>query len=368
MSNVKQTGVSQYDTNMRLDSVKDNGLVWHSPLDEPFHVAGLAWFHQERIYRRLPMHTDIAIPEAVNYLADQPAGGQIRFQTDSTKIAIRVKLKESADMQHMPASGQCGVDCYIGPPGNMEFCSVTRFARDSISYESTFVENLDRSMRNIVLNLPLYQGVKEILIGLDEQAAVIAPPAYQSNKKVVVYGTSVTQGGCASRPGMMYTNILSRRIPFEFINLGFSGNGMGEAEVSEMIAQIEDPALLVLDYEGNCVSTELFRKTLPAFIQIYRETHPNVPILIPSRIRYARENLTPHLNKWRLERKAFEQELVQELRSKGDHHIFFFDGSELLGGDDFHECTVDGTHPTDLGFLRMANGLEEVYRTILNNV
>lgn len=346
-------------------SQKSEGLTWYSPLEEPFHVAGLAWFEQEKKYRRLPTHTTNKIPEAVDELANQPAGGQIRFQTDSIALAVRVKLSAPADMQHMPATGQCGIDCYIGPPGKQEFCSVTRFDRDCVEYEAILFQGWKRELRNVVLNLPLYQGVEEVLIGLDADAIVAQPPAYISDKKVLIYGTSVTQGGCASRPGMVYSNILSRRIPFEFLNLGFSGNGKGEREVAELLAQIEKPALLVIDYEGNCVSTELFRQTLPEFIRAYREVHPYVPILIPSRIRYSRENMTSHLLEWREERKAFEQELVRELRAKGDQLIFFHDGSAMLGESDFHECTVDGTHPTDLGFLRMADGLEPVYKALL---
>jgi lysophospholipase L1-like esterase len=220
-------------------------------------------------------------------------------------------------------------------------------------------------MRNIVLNLPLYQGVEEISVGLDEHAAVLAPPGYVSGKKVVVYGTSITQGGCASRPGMAYTNILSRRIPLEFINLGFSGSGKGEPEVAEIVSQINDPACLVVDYEGNCVSTELFRETLPEFIRIYRAAHPLTPILVVSRIRYAREDVTPHLYEMRMERKRFEQALVNELREKGDLNLYFFDGSHSLGGEDYYECTVDGSHPNDLGFLRMADALEPVLKTLL---
>ena len=121
----------------------------------------------------------------------------------------------------------------------------------------------------------------------------------------------------------------------------------------------------MVDYEGNCVSTELFKKTLPEFIRIYRGVHPTIPIMISSRIPYGRERITPHLYEMRMERKEFEQALVNELRAKGDRNIYFFDGSNSLGGDDFFECSVDGSHPTDLGFLRMANALEPVLKTLI---
>ena len=358
-------GAAKYDENMRANERLENGVRWYSPLEEPFRVAGLAWFAEERKYRRLPTLPKGSIPEAVDYLADHPAGGQVRFRTDSGSVSVKVKLKGKADMVHMPATGQCGVDCYMGDFGDVKYVNTTKYDLALTEYELALYQNWPVSMRTITLYLPLYQGVEELWIGLDEQASVLPPPDYVSNKKVVVYGTSITQGGCASRPGMAYTNILSRNIPLEFINLGFSGSGKGEPEVAEVVSQIQDPACLVLDYEANCVSTELFRKTLPEFIRIYRSAHPVTPILVVSRIPYAHDLHDPVYIEAREERKAFQQALVKELRAKGDRHIFFFDGSTLLGGKDFFECTVDGVHPTDLGFLRMARGLEPTLKTLL---
>lgn len=357
-----------YDSNMRPNEKPDAAIHWYSPLEQPFQVSGLAWFKQERKYRRMPTLPTRAIPEAVDHLANHTAGGQIRFQSNSSSLSVRVKLKAKANMTHMPPTGQCGIDCYVGSPDTiapLQYGNTTKYDVTLTEYECTLYTDWSSTMRNIVLNLPLYQGVEEIWVGLDGDATVTAPPSYASEKKVIFYGTSITQGGCASRPGMAHTNILSRKIPLEFINLGFSGNGKGEPEVAEIISQINDPACLVIDYEGNCVSTELFRKTLPEFIKIYREAHPITPILIASRIRYAREELTPHLYEMRMERKHFEQSLVNELREQGDLNIYFFDGSGSLGGEDFFECTVDGSHPTDLGFLRMADSLEPVLKTLL---
>jgi len=359
--------IEKYDSKMAPNKKFDGAIQWHSPLEKPFQVCGLAWFEQERKYRRLPTIPSKPIPPAVDHMADHTAGGQIRFQSDSSSLSVRVKLKDKADMNHMPATGQCGIDCYIGEPDQLlplQYVNTTKYDHTLPEYECALFKNWEPKMRNIILNLPLYQGVQEIWIGLDEEAVVISPPDYVSNKKVIVYGTSITQGGCASRPGMVYTNILSRRIPLEFINLGFSGNGKGEPEVAEIISEINDPACLMVDYEGNCVSTELFRKTLPEFIRIYREVHPTTPILVISRIRYAREDINPRLYEMRTERKEFEQALVNELREQGDLNIYFFDGSKSLG-EDYFECTVDGSHPTDLGFLRMANAFEPVLKTLL---
>jgi len=267
-------------------------------------------------------------------------------------------------MDHMPATGQCGFDAYVGPVGAMRFAGVTRFKPALDSYECVLFPPSAPLQRSFTLNFPLYQGVNDVEVGLDETAQILPPLPWESPRRVVIYGTSITQGGCASRPGMCYTNILSRRINREFINLGFSGSGRGEPEVAETIAQIERPALFVLDYEANCVSLERLRETLPQFIRILRAAHPHTPILVLSRVRYAREHHDAAALAARRERLAFQRSLVARLRRQGDRRIFFKDGSPLLGPD-FDECAVDGVHPTDLGFLRMANGLEAVFRKLL---
>jgi lysophospholipase L1-like esterase len=185
---------------------------------------------------------------------------------------------------------------------------------------------------------------------------------------VIVYGTSITQGGCASRPGMAYTNILSRRLQREVINLGFSGNGRGEPELAHLLAEIPRPGLFLLDYEANTPSTEDFRRTLPAFIGILRAAHPTVPILLVSQIRFAPEAAFPARGATRLERRAFQQELVADLQRAGDNHITFLDGETLLPAATWDECTVDGVHPTDLGFLAMANALAPAAQHCLTQV
>ncbi len=369
MGNKSKKTMDKLDPHMRPLDKPDKELKWLSPFDEPFRISGFAWFDMERKFRRLPVLPEGAIPHAVDHMANHTTGGQIRFQTDSTSITVRVKLRGPADMDHMPATGQCGFDCYVDERDTInpkKYVSTTRFNHFHTEYEASFFKNWQKEMSSYCLNMPLYQGVDELWIGLDADAEVIAAPDYISDKKIVIYGTSITQGGCASRPGMLYSNILSRRIPMEFINLGISGNGKGEPEVAEIIAQIENPGLLVLDYEGNCVDTPTFRKTLPEFIRILREAHPEVPLLIPSRIRYGREDITPHLRVMREERKQFEIEVVEQLRAQGDQNIFFFDGSNAIGDDkDYFECMVDGSHPTDLGFIRMADAMENVYKALV---
>lgn len=354
------------DPNMKLAQSGQSGLNWLSPKQPPFRLSGFPWFHQDGVYRRMPVQPKYELPPAVNQLANSTAGGQIAFATDSPRLAIRVELAGKPNMYHMPATGQCGFDVYLGEPGDQQYyCTVTTPDDSKSSYEFVLYDIPQAELRHVTLNFPLYQGVNEVSIGIEPGRSIMAPLPYRSGKKVIVYGTSVTQGGCASRPGMACSNILSRRIPLEFMNMGFSGNGKGEPEVARVVSEIADPALLVLEYEGNVRNVDQMRRTLPEFIRIYREAHPETPILVISRFKYARERFEPALSQRRLHMKQVELETVDLYRRQGDNNIHFLDGEALLGTDNYYECTVDGAHPTDLGFLRMADALTPVFRELL---
>lgn len=365
----KEINVQELDANMaRPDAEAPDRMQWLSPLAAPFQIAGFAWIGEEQRYRRLPVAPAFSIPPAVDALANCTAGGQIRFRTNTSRLAIRVKLGGPGSMYHMPATGQCGFDCYVGDPadcgepgnasrpGKLHYLSTTWFDHTKTEYEADLYQWDEKREYVVTLNFPLYQAVEEVWIGLDADAELQAPPAYASERPVVIYGTSITQGGCASRPGMAYPNLLSRRINLPFLNLGFSGNGRGEPELAEILATISQPAMFILDYEAN-TSAELMAVSLPAFIQILRRTHPDVKIVVLSCIRYARYSFDAGITKWHDDCALLQQAVVRERQQAGDRHIHFIDGSELLGEDE-EECTVDGVHPTDLGFLRMARALE----------
>lgn len=364
MKKHKQINVKKHDKNMRTTSPELENLSWHSPDNPPFQLAGFAWFERERVYRRLPIKPKWKLPPAVDNLANCTAGGQIRFHTDSRKLAIRVKLLGPSGMYHMPATGQSGFDCYIGAPYRQRLCSITHFDQTKSEYECLLFEFADCLMRNITLNFPLYQGVKDVKIGLEPGSRVIAPSRYVDVRPVVVYGTSITQGGCAGRPGLAWTNILSRRLNRPFVNLGFSGSGRGEPEVARVMAEIENPAMYIMDYEANSGGLPGMKKTLTKFISILRKAHPRVPILLVSKIAFAIECHDQQAIKNRLSVRNFERDTVRKLRARGDRNLFFCDGSDLLGKD-FDECSVDGAHPNDLGFMRIANALTPVVRSLL---
>ncbi len=359
-----QNTIEKLDRNMRPLAGSTQPLQWHDPKQPPFHIAGFAWFDIDRTFRRMPLRPPHRLPEAVDQLANATAGGQVRFITSSTQIAVRVKLPGLAGMNHMPATGQCGFDVYIEQAGRKVFYNTAKYDRTLQEYEYLLCDLEPGNLYNVTLNFPLYMGVDDLEVGLDPAARILPPPPYDVAKRVIIYGTSITQGGCASRPGMCYSNILSRRINLEFINLGFSGNGKGEPEVARTIATIRNPALFVLDYEANTSGSGGIGQTLPDFLHILREAHPSVPILVVSRIPNITEGFHGDVRASRLKWRDYQRTTVDNLRNAGDRNIFFQDGSDLLGPD-WQECTVDSVHPNDLGFMRMADGLTPVIRNIL---
>lgn len=356
--------VTRLDPNLRPQGALTAALKWFSPNEPPFGLAGFPWFASDRVYRRLPVKPAHTLPSAVNTLADCTAGGQIRFRSDTERVAVRVTLSRAADMAHMPATGQCGFDLYVGDGVAQRFYGVSKYDHHQCAYEVLLFEHLQKDVRSFTINFPLYVGVTRVDVGLSPGARVWAPAPVAAKTKIVVYGTSIVQGGCASRPGMAYTNILSRRLNREVINLGFSGNGRGEPEVARLVADIPKPGLFVLDYDANSPSSEHLRTTLPEFIRILRTRHARVPILVVSRIAFAHDAVQKVDHQGRERRRRAQAAVVAAERRRGDRHIAFLDGTKLIGDSDA-DCTVDGVHPTDLGFERMADGLEPVIRRLM---
>ena len=344
--------VLKIDKNMTIESVDENGLIWLNPNQEPFKLIGFNWFEQDKVYRRFPLNPDPVLPEGVESLSNCTAGGQIKFKSDSCRIAVKVKLRNRGAMDHMPNTGSSGFDLYIGN----HFYEVARCGVDDEAFTYEFQELESSAMRDFTLNFPLYNGVEEFSIALDKDASLTAPDPFVDERPIIVYGTSIAQGGCASHPGMCYSNILSRKLNRPFINLAFSGSGKGEPEVAKHIADIKDPAMFILDYEANCVSEESLAETLPEFIRILREKYPTIPILVVSKVAYARELFSKKLKDYRENCKKIEIDNVKRCQDAGDKNIYFID-AETFQGEDFWECTVDGVHPTDLGFYRMAENL-----------
>jgi lysophospholipase L1-like esterase len=362
--------IENVDKNMKVETTGNDGLNWIDPrISRDVRVLGFNWFEEDHLYRRFGMKDQGTIDKigwALNTLVGNTAGGAIAFYSDTSTLKIKVELSFKFWMSHMAYTGQAGFDLYVGTsPSDLKFYRSSTFDFKNDQYEFTFFENM-KGGHLFVLNFPLYASVKEVLIGISSWADIRPGHDFETAGRMVFYGTSITQGGCASRPGMAYPAIIGRRMGYECLNYGFSGNGFGEKEIAHILASIHDVNLFVLDYEANAGGADLkLEKTLVPFIEEIRETYKTVPILVLSKIHMYLDTFHDDGCKIRERLFHYAQDTVAELNSQGDRNLYFHDGSNLLGND-YTECTVDGIHPTDLGFMAMAVTLIPVLTNILS--
>ncbi|MBN1475430.1 SGNH/GDSL hydrolase family protein [Candidatus Sumerlaeota bacterium] len=336
-------------------------IVWTDALDIGLENQG--WTDTANPYDRYPARAEGVVREPVWELAHHSAGLAVRFVTDSPSIHARWTLRnENLAMFHMPATGVSGLDLYARDGDIWRYVGIAR-PRHSPTNEVTLIEDIPSGPHEYLMYLPLYNGVRGLEIGIAEGARIApAPPRPESHTQpLCFYGTSITQGGCASRPGMAYAAILGRRLGREAINLGFSGNGKMEPEVADLLAEL-DPAVYVLNALPN-MEVEMVDERVVPFVHTLRATHPDTPIVLIENFIYQ--------GAW------FEAELAEEIREKNEalHRAFdalvaegvtgihLVESANLLGHDG--EPAVDGVHLTDLGFFRMADSMEPILRDIL---
>jgi lysophospholipase L1-like esterase len=340
-------------------------LRWIPATGADLEVDGLPWFaeNQGETYR-LPVRLEKTFRPAVWNLAQSPSGGRIRFRTDSATVAVRLEYPSAPNMSNMHAFGQTGVDLYADGV-YIATAIADKDAAPHKTYEKALMQFAaqPRREREIVLYLSLYKPVKVLGIGLEKQAKLKPARAFALARPVVFYGTSITQGGCASRSGMSYQAILGRTLNIDFVNLGFSGNGMGEPEVARAVAEI-DASCFVLDFAQNNRTVESLAQAYAPFIETLRGKHPQTPILAITPIYAAREaGADPGKNELQKMRDHIRQ-VVSRRIAEGDRNLQLVEGTDLLGpaqGDGL----VDGTHPNDLGFQWMAEGLAARLRKML---
>ncbi|ABX43921.1 SGNH/GDSL hydrolase family protein [Lachnoclostridium phytofermentans] len=359
------------DKNMIGNETKvEENITWLTVEDCRLRLSGFAFYEEDHRLERVPSRLKSVFKEinpCLNELGVHTAGGQLSFRSNTSRVFIKAKITTAPNMVNMTPVAQCGFDCYIGDnPKDLKFFGITKFDTSASEYTCEVVSKLDTTKaKEFLIHFPLYAGVMEVEIGIDSNAVVEPPTPYEKEGKLIFYGTSITQGGCASRPGMAYTNYLARKLNLAHCNFGFSGNGLGEYEVAKMLSEIEQPLLYIIDYEANSGTNGRMVKSLDDFVHCLRESHKEVPILVVSRVPHMMDFLEESTTSLRNSLREFQRETVEKFRTLGDNAIYFLDGYTLWG-DDFDEYTVDFIHPTDLGFYFMGKGLEPIIREILN--
>jgi GDSL-like lipase/acylhydrolase family protein/SGNH-like hydrolase/esterase family protein len=326
--------------------------------DVRLEVFGLPWFSEDKpALRRLPLRLKDRFRPPVWDLAQDPSGGRIRFRTDSTAIGLIAENPGFSNMHHMASVGENGFDLYVGRD---YVGSAWPDASGKISKE--WRVGRERRMRDITLYLPLYKAVAIQELSLDADAQLERPKPYAVPKPIVYYGSSITQGGCASNPGGSCQAILERNLNADFVNLGFSGNGLGEPALAEAICGL-DPSCIVLDFWGN-PSADQYAAALPVFVKILRQKWPRLPILVTSPFYFPAEETEGGVAREQTAKRLTARGFVEQRRKGGDHRIWYVDGLKMLNREQTAGL-VDGVHCNSLGFFHNALGLEAFLRKAL---
>lgn len=303
-------------------------------------------FPLKNSFYRIDTSAHSNFPTPVKRLLTYSAGLAVCFKTNSPRITAKWCVTNSKPSNNMTPIVNKGLDLYIRRDGIWEFAGVGR--PDAVCNEFVLAENMENAEKECMLYLPLYDEVKSLSVGIDSGYQIISGKD-PFIKRVAVYGSSVTQGASASRPGMAYPARLSREMGINFMNLGVSGNGKMEKEVADMVADIQADAF-VLDCFANPSPEQIAERTA-YLVKTIRNKHPHVPIIMIQSIYREIGNFNLAIRE--MVRKQNENTLkeYQKLKQNGIQNLYLIRGENLLGKD--HEGTTDGTHPNDLGFDRM---------------
>ncbi len=357
--------LAKVDKNFSLDTKLDrDDIVWFNIKNAPFEFYGLydPKNTDRKNFIRMPEDVAASVSDGVRGLNYCTAGGRVRFSTDSPFVAIKTvqNFNHSPHMTHAMQGGfdlfsmRNGISCFAAPfIPPVEAVGGFEQLRD--------VHNFGK-MTSYTLNFPLYGGVKEVYIGIKEGSKLGGGEKYRDMKPIVYYGSSITQGGCASRPGNCYQAIFSHKTNTDYINLGLSGGCKAELPMVEYISSL-DMSIFVCDYDHNAPSCDYLRDTHYRLYSMFREKQSETPYVMITK---------PDIWAWNRHDCDMRREIVfdtfKRARDAGDKNVYFIDGRSLFGSDNRDNCTIDGCHPNDLGFYRMAETIGAVLTEIIEKM
>ncbi|MBO7761186.1 MAG: hypothetical protein J6T24_00150 [Clostridia bacterium] len=350
------------DPHLLDEKVKEQDVVWSDARSAPFSLCGVYYDEGAGAYRRLKRALAESVNRGVRYYASCTAGGRLRFLTDSPYVAISAKIPHVGVESNMPLTTMCGFSLYCDGIFRGKLSATAAEARASAEGEVIFAGTIRTRMPAgtlcaCELYFPLYGGLRELWIGLAEGATLLPPRPYTRVKPMVFYGSSITQGAAASRPGNECGAILARRFDSDYINLGFSGSGNGEEPMLDYLCGL-DAGAYIFDYNLWQSRPE---RILPPHYEIYRrlrEAHPEVPILLIDKpgITFAPED---HAIRAPIIRATYER-----AKREGDRLVAYLDSADIFGRAVGEAASADAfadtAHPNDLGFYMMANAMEPI--------
>ncbi len=338
----------------------ENGMKIVSITEDPVRIYGLAVKNSEnRQFCRLPQYMLERMPQYA-FLGRRCIGGRVRFATDSARIFIRMTLDACREDINIPLLGSAGADVYLGAGKSARYLGAVLpkvHSQEEVTVERELVK--PAGYETVTINLPRNDLLLAMEIGVDENAVLEAAPSYRMEDPIVFYGSSITEGGCAERVGTNYVSIVSRWLDADFFNYGFSGAARGEPEFAEYVAAMERISVFVYDYDHNAPSVEHLEKTHEPFFRIIRNAKPQLPVVMISRpdTRLDSEDTR--------RRRDVIRRTWETAKNAGDDNVWFLDGAAFFGPEGREECTVDGVHPTGLGFMRMAENIYPLLEQIL---
>ena len=315
---------------------------FYSPEELPLKLYGVC--RRGDRFRRIPEEVAREVSEGVFSLHDHTSGGRVRFVTNSKRFCIKATITNLPSTSNASIGGLWGFDLYTDKDYRFSLMPPPRIVSEMTFVAEGILPEGGDDMRLITVNMPSYAGVKAFVIGVEKGALVKEAPEYKHPVPIVYYGSSITQGGCASRPGAIYQNVIARRIDCDYLSLGFSGNAKAEETMMRYIAGLK-MSLFVLDYDHNAPTEEHLLSTHEKFFKGIREANPTLPILILSRPKCA-------LEKREEERLECIKTTYENALAAGDENVYFISGPALMQYAGY-EGTVDNCHPNDLGFASM---------------
>lgn len=314
-------------------------------------VCGLPWFSETTPYLwRFPERFKTELPETLFEAGQQTAGVRLRMHTNTSCLSVKARYPQFAPYPNLTQYNTQGLSVYVDGK-----CWVIRVPpMEGGEVEFSMFHSVPHLMREICIYLPLYGSVEILGIGVDEDAEFATPPPFALPEPVVFYGTSITQGGCSSRSGLSYQAMIGRKLNIDYANYGFSGRGKCEREVAVILSQIES-GCFVLDAGQNNGVPDLQERFAP-FLDILRKAQPETPVLVTTPIFYNAELwLESHCQEVE-EKRNIIRSAVKTRQDAGDNLVTILEAKDYLGSD-FTDGSVDGGHPNDLGFARMAAGM-----------
>lgn len=343
------------DKNFKVETaINKPDIRFFNVRETPFAVYGVI-FENGR-FRRMPEDVAKAVSAEVHTLHAHTAGGRVRFCTDSPYVAIHVKMPDVQKHAHFPFTGSIGLDLYVKQDGEDVFVKTYVPPVDITDGYESVIEVGNGGMREYTLDMPLYSAVSELYVGLSDTAKVQAPTPYANGKPVVFYGSSITQGACASRAGNCYEAILSRRFNMDYINLGFSGSAKGEDPMIAYLASL-DMSVFVCDYDYNAPNAAHLAATHEKLFKAVRAAHPTIPVIFMTKPEW-------YLGEENVKCLAVVRQTYENAKAAGDTNVYFLDNRALLAQCG-NEGTVEGIHPNDYGFYSMAAALGGLLETLL---